>query len=434
MLEKYLLAFVTSLTLLVATGCTEVPTKSSNPENVEETSETEATPDTDLETDNLENNEEKKTETTESAKPTNEDTNTKDNPRDGPELSEMKVHHIDVGQADSTLIQYSDNGEEFTILIDAGNFNSTNVIQYLQTQKVHQIDIAIGTHPDADHIGQLDQVINTIDVGEVWLSGNISTSETFQDLLAAIDSKGVDYNEPRMGEEYDIGPLAVEILYPKTITGETNEESISLKMTYGDVRFIFTGDAAQENEMEMVNSGANLNAEILNLGHHGSNTSTSPSFLKAVNPEVAIYSAGEDNQYGHPHAEVVNLIQNSGIKLYGTDVHGTVIVTTDGKDYSIKTKENGTISPSSVSEESLFTPAVPTPEEPSNTPSSGKCININTASVEQVQEIIHIGPERAQDLVNLRPFDSVDDLSRVDGIGPARLSDIKEQGLACTGG
>ncbi|MCQ6276578.1 MBL fold metallo-hydrolase [Bacillus sp. V3B] len=395
MLKKYLFVFFTILTLLIATGCTEAPN-----------------------------------ENTELSTATSE--NSKEEPNAG---HEMKVHYIDVGQADSTLIQYSGDGEEYTILIDAGNFNSTNVSSYLQSQNINQIDIAIGTHPDADHIGQLDQVVNTFDVDEVWLSGNASTSQTFQDVLSAIDSKGIEYHEPRMGEEYDIGPLEVEILYPRVITGKSNEESISLKMTYGNVRFVFTGDAAQENELEMVNSGSDLKAEILHLGHHGSNTSTNQVFLNAVNPEVAIYSAGEDNQYGHPHAEVVNLVRNSGIKLYGTDVNGTIIVTTDGKGYSIETKENGTISPSSVAETPEENPVDSESNNAMNPPAiNGNCIDINTASIEQVQNIIHIGPARAQDLVNLRPFNSVDDLSKIDGIGPAKMKDILAQGLACVGG
>jgi competence protein ComEC len=352
----------------------------------------------------------------------------------------MKVHYIDVGQGDSALIQYSEDGEEYTILIDAGNFNSTNVISYLQSQNIDQIDIAIGTHPDADHIGQLDQVVNIFDVEEVWLSGNTSTSQTFQELLAAIDAKGVGYHEPRMGEEYEIGSLVVDVLYPKSITGESNAESISLKMTYGDIRFVFTGDAEQENEVEMVNSGADLKAEILHLGHHGSNTSTHPTFLNEVHPEVAIYSAGEDNSYGHPHPEVVNLVQHSGIQLYGTDVNGTIIVTTDGKDYDIETKEEGTISPSSL-EEGLAE-KVPThhPADSESNPltnppvNKGSCIDINKASIEQLQEIVHIGPERAQDVVNLRPYQSVEDLSRIEGIGPSRLNDIVLEGLACVRG
>lgn len=344
------------------------------------------------------------------------------------DLSGLKAHFIDVGQGDSTLFQFSDGGEEFTILIDAGNWKGDEVINYLRSQKVSQIDIAVGTHPDADHIGQLDQVINTFNVGEVWLSGNTNPSQTFQRLLKAIDTKKVDYYEPRMGEQFEVGPLQIDVLYPKTISEQDNEESISLKLTYGNVRFILTGDATTDDELKMLQSGIDVKADILKLGHHGSSTSTHPSFLRAVQPAVAIYSAGLNNTYGHPHEEVVNLVQNSTIQLYGTDVHGTIIVETDGKEYKILTKKDGTITPSSsgsaTNDEAKVEPV----------PIVGNCIDINTASIEQLQEIMHIGPARAQELINLRPFSSVDDLGRIKGIGPARITEIKSQGLACVGG
>ncbi|MEH7493217.1 MBL fold metallo-hydrolase [Neobacillus niacini] len=344
------------------------------------------------------------------------------------DLTGLKAHFIDVGQGDATLFQFSEGGEDFTILIDAGNWTGDEVIQYLRSQKVSQIDIAVGTHPDADHIGQLDQVINNFNVGEVWLSGNTNPSQTFQNLLKAIDAKKVDYYEPRMGDQFEVGPLQIDVLYPKTISEHDNEESISLKLTYGEIRFILTGDATTDAELQMLQSGINVKADILKLGHHGSSTSTHPTFLREVQPAVAIYSAGLNNTYGHPHEEVVNLVQNSNIPLYGTDVHGTIIVETEGKDYKILTKKDGTITPSStgstIKDEVKVEPA----------PIAGNCIDINTASFEQVQEIMHIGPARAQDLINLRPFSSVDDLGRIKGIGPARIADIKSQGLACTGG
>lgn len=150
--------------------------------------------------------------------------------------------------------------------------------------------------------------------------------------------------------------------------------------------------------------------------------------MREVQPDVAIYSAGLNNTYGHPHQEVVNLVQNSTIQLYGTDVHGTVIVETDGKDYKILTKKDGTITPSI----SGSTPKDEVKVEPA--PIGGRCIDINTASIERLQEIMHIGPARAHDLINIRPFTSVDDLGRIKGIGPARIADIKSQGLACIGG
>ena len=292
--------------------------------------------------------------------------------------------------------------------------------------------------PDADHIGQLDQVVKTFDVEEVWLSGNTSTSETFQNLLAAIDSMGVGYHEPRMGEKYDLGSLKVEVLYPKKITGESSAESISLKLTYKDVRFVFTGDAEQENELEMVNSGADLTAEILHLGHHGSKTSTHPTFLNKVNPEVAIYSAGEDNPYGHPDPDVIKRVKDSGAKLYGTDVNGTIVVKTDGKGYDIETTNDDTHSltpPSKVEvPEDSTSEKVPVNPEKDVVTNPDSCIDINTAPLEQLKEIVHIGPERAQDLIQLRPFNSIEDLSRIDGIGPSRLNDILSEGKACVGG
>ncbi|MEH7177574.1 MBL fold metallo-hydrolase [Neobacillus vireti] len=345
------------------------------------------------------------------------------------DLSELKVHYIDVGQGDSTLLQFSEDGEDFAIIIDAGNWKGDEVVNYLKSQHVSQIDIAIGTHPDADHIGQMDQVINTFNVGEVWLSGNMNPSQTFQRLLTAIDSKQVDYHEPRMGEEFEIGPLKMDVLYPKTISEHDNEESISLKVTYGEVVFVFTGDATTDDELKMLQSGIDVKADILKLGHHGSSTSTHPTFLHEVNPAVAIYSAGKGNSYGHPHEEVVNLIKNSNIQLYGTDVHGTILVTTDGKDYKVLTKKDGTITPSS----SGNTPK-DTAKMEEMQPIVGQCIDVNTAKIEQLQEIIHIGPARANELINLRPFRSVDDLGRISGIGTARIAEIKSQGLACVGG
>jgi competence protein ComEC len=344
------------------------------------------------------------------------------------DLSGLKVHYIDVGQGDSTLLQFSDQKEDYTILIDAGNWTGNEVVNYLKSQHVSQIDIAIGTHPDADHIGQLANVINTFNVGEVWLSGNTNPSQTFQKLIHAIDSKEIDYYEPRMGDQFEIGPLKMDVLYPKTISEHDNEESISFKLTYGKIVFVFTGDASTDDELKMLQSGIDVKADILKLGHHGSSTSTDPTFLRKVNPAVAIYSAGFDNTYGHPHEEVVNLVQNSNIQLYGTDVHGTIIVSTDGNTYNVSTKKDGTISPSNGGNIEKDTAK----EEPP--PIVGSCIDVNTATAEQLLEIIHIGAARANELISLRPFTSIDDLERIKGIGPARIADIKSQGLACIGG
>lgn len=323
------------------------------------------------------------------------------------ERDTLNVHYIDVGQGDSTLLEF----EGFTMLIDTGNWNSTEAVDYLKQQGIRDIDIVVGTHPDADHIGQLAQIVGEFEVGEVWMSGNTSSSTTFLNALQAIEASGADYVEPRSGEHFDVGSMQIDVLYPDEITGAANEESVSLKMTYGDVRFVFTGDAGVKEEQEMIESGMDLKAEILHLGHHGSNTSTSPAFLKAVAPEVAIYSAGIDNSYGHPHAEVIAAAENAGAEVYGTDVNGTILVETDGDSYSVKIQHEG----------------VPTEGE-------NRCIDLNIASSAELQEISGVGEVYAQSIIDQRPFETVEELLDIKGIGQGTLDAIQEQGLACIGG
>ncbi|MDN7246761.1 MBL fold metallo-hydrolase [Planococcus shenhongbingii] len=318
----------------------------------------------------------------------------------------LTVHFIDVGQADATLLQF----EEFALLIDTGDWNSTAAVDYLKKLGLEKLDIVVGTHPDSDHIGQLEQVVQDFEVGEVWMSGNASTSNTFIDALKAIDETGTDYYEPRSGEVFDVGSLQVEVLYPEEITGKANEESISLKLTYGDVRFVFTGDAGVKEEQAMIDSGADLDAEILHLGHHGSNTSTSTAFLKAVSPEVAVYSAGMDNSYGHPHAEVIAATENAGAEVYGTDINGTIVLETDGKTYDTNTEKEGTA-----------------------VEGTNRCIDINVASSAELQEIEGIGPALADAIIKERPFEEIEELDEIKGIGKGKINAIKEQDLACVG-
>lgn len=345
-------------------------------------------------------------------------------------LNDLKIHYIDAGQADATLFQYTYEDKSYTILYDAGDWNKSDVVNYLAKQDFSVIDLIIISHPHADHTGQLAEIVNTYDVDEVWLSGNTANTKTFQEGLEAVLASDANYYEPRTGETFDIGPLKIEVLHPGSISGDLNEESISLLFTYGTHKFLFTGDAGKSEELEMMNSGFNVEADILQLGHHGSNTSTDPKFIKAVQPDIAIYSAGVDNSYGHPHAEVVSLVQSAGITLYGTDVHGTILVTTDGDTYTIETKEDGTISPKSKQDEPKKEEIVQSEAETNTAKDS--CIDINEDSIDEIQKIIHIGPERAKDLIDLRPYDSIDDLTSIKGVGPARIADIKDQGLVCS--
>ena len=348
---------------------------------------------------------------------------TQPTPSPVPVSGAMQAYFFDVGQADATLLL----GPDFAVLIDAGDYTRNDVVPYLKSVGVQEIDLLIGTHPHADHIGQIPQILEDFTVKEVWLSGDTHTSRTFERALDAILASGAAYHEPRAGETYQFGSLHIEVLNPDRLTGDFHEGSVSIRTVFGSVAFVFTGDAETPTERGMINRGHNLKAQILQLGHHGSRTSSSREFLDAVQPEVAIYSAGEGNSYGHPHDETVDRILSMGIQLYGTDVHGTIVVDTDGITYSVSTGKADSI---------RGPPAGDTePETPAGV--SGDCapgeININTASLEELQQIVHIGSERAQELISLRPFTSLDELSRISGIGPSRLADIKAQGLACVG-
>ncbi|WP_318616325.1 MBL fold metallo-hydrolase [Sporosarcina sp. YIM B06819] len=325
----------------------------------------------------------------------------------------MKVHYIDVGQADATLLQLIDQNETINLLIDTGDWNASDVVTYLHSQQIKDIDIIAVTHPHADHIGQLDKIIEEFPVTEVWMNGETATSQAFAKSLEAIEKHDVDYYEPEVGEVFDIGPLEITILHPDSLSANTNNNSLAMRLQYGEVSFLFTGDAEQQAENAILSSGANIKAKILHLGHHGSNTSNTPEFVQAVNPEIAIYSAGVDNSYGHPDVEIINQMTSNNIPLYGTDTHGTIIVETDGKTYTVMTNKQGTL---------------PRP------PAGQACLDINTVSETELQEITHIGPALANALIKLRPYRSVDELTNIKGIGPARLHDIKSQGLACVGG
>lgn len=361
-------------------------------------------------------------------------------------LTKMLVHYIDVGQGDATLVQFSDGTEDYAMLIDTGNWNSSEVVSYLHAQGVKDISIIAITHPHADHIGQLSLILNEFNVDEVWMNGETTNSGVFLKALETIEDKAVDYYEPEAGDVFDIGPLEVAVLHPKSLSGDTNNNSIAMRLQYGEISFLFTGDGEKQAESELLASGANLTATILHLGHHGSNTSTGSDFLKAVNPQVAIYSAGIDNSYGHPDADITHRIKAFGAQLYGTDTEGTILVETDGKTFKVRSQKDGTISPSPVklagnAENEIISKEQPAPadkSEPQAVPeeklSTGSCIDINTATEAEIQRIKHIGPERAKDLIQLRPFSSAEDLGRIKGIGPARINDIISQGLACTGG
>lgn len=320
-------------------------------------------------------------------------------------VGELVVHFIDAGQADATLIQTN----EHIILFDAGDWNKTDVIDYLNTLPIDKIDLVIGSHPDADHIGQLPLVLNQYSVDEVWLSGVNSTSGTYERTLDAILEKQLNYHEPRAGESYQLGELEIEVLSPQALSGDANEDSIAIKVIYGETGMILTGDAGLKAEEQMIAFSDNLAVDILHLGHHGSQTSTGEAFLTATKPSYAIISASKNNSYGHPHPDVLTRLQDHNIDIYATYEQGTILFYSDGHTFLSNSNANDLLS--SIEDQS--------------------CINLNEAKKEELTEIIHIGIQRAEQIILLRPLGSIEALLNIDGIGQGRLDEIIIENKAC---
>lgn len=222
------------------------------------------------------------------------------------------------------------------MLIDGGEADS-GALQYLMGKGINHLDLVVATHPHADHIGGLVKILKTIPVAKVVTNGQPTTTKTYENFLDAIASAKAQYVEVKRGDSLRLGDLAFAVLNPVSPKGEDlNDKSLVLRLVYNKVSFLFTGDAETKAEEAMsVSSFSPVEATILKVGHHGSRSSSTPAFLDLVKPEVAVYSAGKGNSYGHPHAETIAALLAVGAQIYGTDVNGTVVVTTDGVTYQV---------------------------------------------------------------------------------------------------
>ena len=242
-------------------------------------------------------------------------------------VSEMTVHYLDVGQGDCVLV--SCDGE--SMLIDAGDNNQGTKIQnYLKKQGVTKLKYAVGTHPDADHIGGLDVILYKFDCGTVMMPDVSKNTATYRDVVDTMKQKGYRNTVPEPGDSFQLGDAVCTVLGPEESYEDANNNSIVLKVEHGENSFLFMGDAEAEAEADILSGGADVEADVLKVGHHGSRSSSSQKFLKAVDPSYAVISCGEDNSYGHPHAETLNNLRAMGVDVFRSDEQGTIVAVSDG--------------------------------------------------------------------------------------------------------
>jgi competence protein ComEC len=248
----------------------------------------------------------------------------------------MYVHFINVGQGDSIYIK-APNGED--ILIDGGNKDGSDVVAYLKKQKVKDIEFMIATHPDADHIGGLDEVLKAFPVKNVYAPKVSHTSQAYKDFLTAVKNKKLTIKTAQANVTLPIKGVTAKFVGPvKTYSkSDTNDWSAVLRLAYGKNAFLFTGDAEFKAESDMIKAKQPLKADVLKVGHHGAKTSTSTAFLNAVKPKYAVISVGK-NSYGHPTKEVLNRLKAAKVTVYRTDQKGTIVFTSNGSTLSVKTE------------------------------------------------------------------------------------------------
>ncbi|MBT2701383.1 MBL fold metallo-hydrolase [Bacillus sp. ISL-40] len=256
--------------------------------------------------------------------------------------SKMTVHYINVGQGDSIYIKTA-NGDD--IIIDGGNKDGSDVVAYLKKQGVKDIEVMVATHPDVDHIGGLDEVLNAFKVKSVYAPKVSHTTQAYSDFLNAVKREGVGIKAVVKGLRIPLKGVTATFVAPvKTYGSDLNDWSAVLRIVYGSKSFLFTGDAEFKSETDMINSKQTLRSDVLKVGHHGAKTSTSIAFLNAVKPTYAVISVGKGNSYGHPTSDTLNRLKAANVKVFRTDQQGHIIASTDGKTITFNVNPTGTVS------------------------------------------------------------------------------------------
>lgn len=253
---------------------------------------------------------------------------------EGLQDSKLYVHFLDVGQGDSIFIELP-NSE--TMLIDAGeNYHGADIISYIESEGHNKIDYLVATHPHSDHIGSMPYIVRNFEIGTVYMPKVSTNTSTYENLLKSCKSKKLTVKNGKAGVNiFSNDDLTADIVAPSVIDeSNLNNCSIVIKLTYGSRSFLLTGDA-EKKEMNAIKT--DISADVLKAGHHGSRSSTTKDLLKRINPDITVISCGKNNDYNHPHKEVLTALKETGSTIYRTDKDKTVMISTDGSSLTVET-------------------------------------------------------------------------------------------------
>ena len=255
------------------------------------------------------------------------------------EINNLEIYYLDVGNADSILIRYSDKN----VLIDAGNNgDGKKLVSYFKSLNISGFDYVIGTHAHEDHIGGMDDIIDNFSIKHFFMPDVITTTKTFEDVLDSLKNNNIKFETPKIDSNFVVGDLKFKVLYIGDSKEDLNDTSIVIKLIYKNTSYLFMGDATSNVEKQILDK--NLKSDVLKVGHHGSKYSSSAKFLNEVCPKYSIIEVGKNNDYGHPKDIVLKKLEKIGSKIYRTDNDGTIYLKSDGNDINIekiKTDTNG---------------------------------------------------------------------------------------------
>ncbi len=252
---------------------------------------------------------------------------------------DLSVYFIDVGQADCILVK--DNDEY--ALIDAGNNeDGMKLVNYFKSLNITDFKYVFGTHAHEDHIGGMDNIIDNFNIENFYMPNAITTTKTFEDVLDSLDRKKIKFQTPNINDDFKLNNATFKVLHIGDNKKDLNDTSVVLRLEYGNTSYLLMGDATSNVEKDLLNNNVNLKSDVLKVGHHGSNYSSTIDFLNKVKPEYAIIEVGKNNSYNHPRQETLDKLKDINAKVYRTDLDGTIVATSDGNSIKIETTKTDT--------------------------------------------------------------------------------------------